>query len=85
MQCTSQPEAADFISLETGTLVHYPTVADPLEAVWQDDHGSISGRSARKGVNVYTDQAGACLCADPLAMNSQFATSIGRQLFRTRS
>jgi len=40
--------------------VHYPTVVDPLEAIWRDDHGSISGRSARKGVNVYTDQAGAC-------------------------
>ena len=40
--------------------MHYPTVADPLEAVWKDDHGSISGRSARKGANVYTDQAGAC-------------------------
>ena len=61
-KCTCITDMTKRVPVTAGTLVHYPTVADPLEAVWKDDHGSISGQSARKGVNIYTDQAGTCLC-----------------------
>lgn len=52
--------------MSAGTLVHYPTVADPLKPLWEDDHGSISGPSANKGFEVYIDQA----CARAYAMHA---------------